>query len=417
MLLLSQICSVLLIGSALGQALLAIGFVWRLWGFKRKLIANEQAPRAVVVLCLRGGDPFLRDCLQGLLQQDYPNYEIRLVVDHRDDPAMIVVNDFVVDEQSPPLHVEYLAQPSDRCSLKCSSVVQAVRGIDEEVEFIALIDADTIAHASWLRELATALEDDRVGAATGNRWYMPRNVSQAALIRYAWNAAAIVQMYWYQIAWGGTLAIKTSVLRQTDLLDRWSQAFCEDTMLFTHLKKSGLRLAFVPSLMMVNREDCDLRGYFSWVRRQLLTARLYHPAWTAVAAHGVMTTVGPLAALGIGTWAWLADEQVAAVSILGSLLGYQLVLMLTLVPMEYAVRRIVAARGGQTAWLGIVGALKAMLAILLTQVVYGAALFSASRMRQVDWRGIHYRFDKSGKVQLAAYKKYAPPPTTTDTSL
>lgn len=417
MLLLSQICSVLLIGSALSQAMLAIGFVWRLWSFKRPLVSDDQAPQAVVILCLRGGDPFLRDCLQGLLQQDYPNYEIRLMVDHRDDPAMSVVNDFVVAGQTPPFQVEYLVQPSDSCSLKCSSVVQAVRGIDEAVQFIALIDADTIAHASWLRELATALEDDKVGAATGNRWYMPHSLSLAALIRYAWNAAAIVQMYWYRIAWGGTLAIKTSVLRQTDLLDRWGQAFCEDTMLFTHLKKSGLRLAFVPSLMMVNREDCDLGGYFSWVRRQLLTARLYHPAWTAVAAHGVMTTVGPLAALGIGTCAWLAGERAAAASILASLLGYQLVLMLTLVPMEFAVRRIVAARGGQTAWLGVEGGLKTMLAILLTQVVYGAALFSANRMRQVDWRGVRYRFDKSGNVQLAAYKKYAPSSATSDTSL
>ncbi|MCA9132252.1 MAG: glycosyltransferase family 2 protein [Planctomycetales bacterium] len=417
MLMLSQVFSLLLAGLALGQVLLACGFVWRLLRFKRQLIANEQAPQAAIILCLRGGDPFLRDCLRGLLQQDYPHYEIRLVVDHRDDPAMSVIREFMVEGQAAPFHIEYLAQPGLGCSLKCSSVVQAVRGLDDSVKFIALCDADTIAHTSWLRELATALGDARVGAATGNRWYMPASISVAALIRYAWNAAAIVQMYWYRIAWGGTLAIKTSVLRETDLLERWSHAFCEDTMLYSHLKKSNLRLAFVPSLMMVNREGCDLRGYFSWVRRQLLTARLYHPAWAAVATHGLLTTAGPLAVLTLGIGAWLSREDTAAALTLSSLFLYQLAIMLMLIPMELAVRRIVAARGDETRWLGPVGVVKTVVAILLTQVVYGAALYSASRLRQVDWRGVHYRFDRSGKVQLVEYRRYSPVSGSTDSSL
>ena len=126
--------------------------------------------------------------------------------------------------------------------------MQAASSLDESVGFIAQLDADTIPHSTWLRELATALADERVGAATGNRWYMPERVSIAAMVRYIWNAAAVVQMYSYGIAWGGTLAVKTSVLRETDLLKRWSNAFCEDTMLYAFLKKHRLRVAFVPSL-------------------------------------------------------------------------------------------------------------------------------------------------------------------------
>lgn len=40
-----------------------------------KLIEDHDCPLAVVVLCLRGGDPYLKHTLQRLRDQDYPRYE------------------------------------------------------------------------------------------------------------------------------------------------------------------------------------------------------------------------------------------------------------------------------------------------------------------------------------------------------
>ena len=49
-------------------------------------VANVSfQPRTVVILCLRGADPQLEDCLSGLLHQDYDNWELRIVVDHIDE--------------------------------------------------------------------------------------------------------------------------------------------------------------------------------------------------------------------------------------------------------------------------------------------------------------------------------------------
>jgi hypothetical protein len=377
-----------LVALVVGQALLVVGFVWRLLRFRCELLADADCPQAAVILCLRGGDPFLEHCISGLLALDYPNYQVHIVVDHPDDPALEVLKPLLESRSSKNVHLQFLQEPRETCSLKCSSVVQAVRSLDESVEFIAQLDADTIPHASWLRELATALHDDRVGAATGNRWYMPESLSLASLVRYSWNAAAVVQMYWYRIAWGGTLAVKTRVFRETDLLDKWSHAFCEDTMLFTQLKKAGLRLAFVPSLIMVNREDCDLGGFFRWVRRQLLTARLYHPAWGAV--------VG------------FAGQQVAATWSLAGLAFYQVAVIAMLPPMEFAARRIVAARGEPTRWLTFPGAIKCLFAIGFTQFVYFAALCSASLLRVVDWRGVTYEIHARSRVKMSAYTPYQP---------
>lgn len=399
------------------QGWLVFGFVWRLLSFRGELLGDEDCPQAAVILCLRGGDPFLEKCIDGLLTQDYPNYHIHIVVDHQDDPALRILEPVLDENNNKKVHIQFLEDRRATCSLKCSSVVQAVGSLDDSVEFIAQLDADTIPHSSWLRELATALSDERVGAATGNRWYMPDTPSLASLVRYAWNAAAVVQMYWYRIAWGGTLAVKTSVFRETDLLDKWSNAFCEDTMLFTELKGAGLRLAFVPSLMMVNREACDLAGYYRWVRRQLLTARLYHPAWLAVAGHGVLTTVMPLLAVGVAIFAWPLQNQTAALVAVGGLLFYQVAITLALLPMEFAVRRIASARGEPTQWLGVRRVWKACLAVLVTQVIYAVALYSATRIRRVDWRGVWYQIDGPRSIRLVEYEPFETSQTESAASL
>ena len=387
------------------QGLLVAGFVIRLLCFRQQLVSNADAPKAAVILCLRGGDPFLKKCIQGILEQDYPEFQIHLVVDHPSDPAMKILRELNLESSSAVVHQHVLTNPLPSCSLKCSSVVQAIGTLDETIQFVALIDADTVPHATWLRELATALQDDKVGAATGNRWYMPVRTSMPALIRYSWNAAAIVQMYWYNIGWGGTLAIKTRVFRETDILDKWSHAFCEDTMLFAQLKKARLRLAFVPSLMMINREDCDLKGFFFWVRRQLLTARLYHPAWLGVASHGVVTTLFPLLALVCALVSIVSGNKEAASVAAWSFVFYQVSVTLMLPPMEYAVRRIVSSRGEPTGWLDPAGVLKWIGSVALTQFVYALALRSACTLKRVEWRGIEYRIGGAWEI---AMEKYAP---------
>ncbi|MCA9230818.1 MAG: glycosyltransferase family 2 protein [Planctomycetales bacterium] len=382
------------------------------------LISDQQVPKAAVILCLRGGDPFLADCLAGLLGQDYPDFDIRVIIDHEGDPTHPIVQRAVEAAGATNVAVEVLQQKRPDCSLKCSSLLQVVQSLDDSYEFVAQLDADTIAHPTWLRELATALQDEQVGAATGNRWYMPGKPSVGALVRYTWNAAAIVQMYWYHVAWGGTLAVKTRVFRETDVLEKWGQAFCEDTMLFGVLKRVGLRVAFVPSLMMINRESCDLGGFFRWVRRQLLTARLYHPAWPAVIGHGIWSTLLPLAAL-VGFVAALATGNPQAATWAGAaLLLYEVSVAVLLVPMELAVQKIADSRGEPSKWLPLLGKLKCLAIMPVTQVVYAAALASSLTLRSTVWRGISYRVNGPWQIEMQEYRPYcAEQPTEQTVSL
>ena len=367
-------------------------------------VDDAALPLTAVILCLRGSDPFLSRTLSGLLDQDYPRYQVRVIVDSRDDPAWVIAEHAVSKFSGKDVQICELKEHRSECGLKCSSLLQAVNELDDAVEVIAQLDADTIPHRTWLRELVKPLLDPQVGAATGNRWYMPEHATLGALMRYFWNAAAIVLMYWCRIPWGGTLAIKRSLVRQSDLLERWSKAFCEDTMLYKVLRQHGLQLSFVPSLMMVNREDCDIGGFFRWVSRQLLTARLYHPGWPKVVAHGVALTLLPAVCLTFACYG-LIYRDVLTVAICGSvMLVLEASLFVLLVLLERSMRRIATLRNEPTGWLSLAMIAKSLVALPLLQLVYPLAMVGAYLRKIVDWRGVSYRIEGSWKIQLIRYQ-------------
>ncbi len=391
--------SIILVALAIIQGLLAIAFIRAIMRFRQGLSHNPTPPRTAVVLCLRGRDPFLEKCLESLLKQDYPDYQLHVVVDNRQDPAWQVAESLANRYGADRVSIEALDERQDTCSLKCSAVTQAIGRLDETFQAAALVDADTMPHRSWLSELTAPLADEHIGAATGNRWYMPGAGSWGAMVRYLWNAAAIVQMYWYEIPWGGTLAVKRKVIDDLGLLDRWRNAFCEDTMLRRQLGKRGLRVKFVPSLMMVNREDCGLGACLSWIRRQLLTARLYHPLWPLVLLHGLGTTLVLAAAVVAAAIAALRGDWSAVLWCAAGLLIYETIMVSLLIPMEIGVRRIVLSQGGPTGWLSAKILLRLVPAIVLTQLVYTLALLGAQFARKVAWRGVCYHIGSAWDIR------------------
>lgn len=387
------------------QAMLVFGFTRLITRDSGPILGDAQCPEAAVILCLRGGDPFLHRCVDALLQQDYPKYRVVFVVDHPEDPALPILHEVLNGHSCKHYEIQFLEDPPMTCSLKCASLLQAYRSLDKTVGFLAQVDADTIPHPRWLRELASGLSQESVGAVTGNRWYAPETTSRGSMVRHVWNAAAIVQMSWYRIAWGGTLAIKMSAIREAQLVDRWSNALCEDTMLTRELSRIGKHVVFRPNLLMVNREDCNLSSFIPWVRRQLLTASLYHRAWPLIVVHGLASATILLAG-----WGW--------VLILLTLQGYRhavvtavamTVFQLALVLLVLWIGRAVESRLDRSGrfepwqrpsfprWIWIV---------TITQWVYSWALLRCLFSRSTHWRGIRYRVDGPWRIRMERYQPY-----------
>ncbi|MDB9375826.1 glycosyltransferase [Nodularia sphaerocarpa] len=372
----------------------------------QNLLADEQLPKTAVILCLRGADPYLPNCLEALLNQNYPEYDLKLIIDSQEDPAWQVVSDTINEQGASNVQVSPLRTIRHNCSLKCSSLLQAVSELDDSYQAIALVDADTIVHPNWLRELVSPLADAKVGATTGNRWFVPTDHYWGSLVRYIGNVSTVVQMYLFQVPWGGTLAIKTDVLRQTGLLDKWGQALGEDFMIHKILKEHGMRVKLVPSLIMLNREECEMLGLIESLKRLIFYSRLYHPRWLAMVGDAVSSILFPCVAILLFLLSLLDTQWDLAFLLFSTYCIYTVGLLLVTLILELGVSPVIRSHGHPTTKLSVETIGKILIAIPLTQWVYGLALLSSLWMSTVKWRGIVYRVQNAWNVRLVEYHPY-----------
>ncbi|MCY2973194.1 MAG: glycosyltransferase family 2 protein [Planctomycetota bacterium] len=369
-------------------------------------ILDRELPQAAVLLSLRGADPHLASGLRQLREQNYPRYEIRIVVDSDADPAWEVVNEIVCEPGRVPIRTGTLRDPLETCSLKCSSLVQLVEELPDAIEVVVLADADLVFDANWLRELVAPLANPRVGATYGNRWFWPDKARWGSLVRYLWNVAAVVPMYVLKIPWGGTFAIRTSALKNSGLIEKWKTSVVDDAPVRSALEEISLRLEFVPGRMMVNREDCGLPFSLDFIKRQLTWTKLYHPNWWVVVFHAFTTALILLLAVVGAPLIWFAGEPFAAAILAGSWLGYTLWMVGLVWLMEVGVRNVLLQRGQRVVTFDACWYCKLFFAILLTQLVHIVAVALAMTRRKVRWRGIDYEVLGPWNIRMIRYDHY-----------
>ncbi len=386
------------------QMFLAVAFLFYLHSKSKNILADDQLPKTAVIVCLRGVDPFLSDCLRSLLNQNYPQYDLKLVVDSYEDPAWKIATD-ISQQTTTNVQISPLKMRRHNCSLKCSSLVQAISELDDSYSFVALIDTHSIAHPNWLRELVTPLTHPKIGVTTGNRWYVPTGNYWGSMVRYQGNISNVVQMFLFGIPWGGNLALKTELFRETRLLDKWGQALNEDKLLCKVLKKQKMQVKFIPSLML-NREECDLPSLLSCLQRQLLSSRLYHPLWSAVIGDVVSSILVPTLVILLGLVAFLSGESDAASLCFSSFAIYTIGLLFLMLGLEKGVHEAIDFPDKTTIKLSLPTLIKMLIAIPLTQWVYGLAFLSSLRTSTVNWRGISYEVKSPWNIRLVKYQPY-----------
>jgi len=395
-----------LMGWLVIQVCLTLIFLWYVRSSPKTLLSDEELPKTAVILCLRGADPFLPSCLRSLLNQNYPNYDLKLVIDSQEDPAWKIASETIIEQEATNVQISPLRIVRNNCSLKCSSLVQAVRELDDSYKVVALVDADTVVHRNWLRELVSPLGDANVGATTGNRWYAPTGRHWGSLVRYIGNVSTVVQMFLFQIPWGGTLAMKTEVLHQTELLDKWAQALSEDFMIHDVLKIHGLKVKFVPSLLTVNREEIELVNLLDYLKRLILCSRLYHPRWLAIVSEAVSTILFPTTVIMLILDSLLEAKWEAASLLFVCYSVYIVGLLLLMLVLELGIQQVVRLNDQPITKLSAPTIAKMLIGIPLTQWVYGLAMLSSLWISTVTWRSISYRVRGAWNIRLVEYRPY-----------
>ncbi|MDP7018787.1 MAG: glycosyltransferase, partial [Pirellulaceae bacterium] len=219
----------------------AIGFSVVLLRARREEVRRDELPRTAILMGLKGSDPDLLDGLQRLMRLDYPDYELHIVVDSETDPAWPVVHEAIAAAEADHVHVETYAPSAATGPVNStnSKQMQLLQKLDDSFEVVAMADGDLIAHPDWLRDLvAPLLRDDKVAATFGNRWFMPEESHMGSLVRYTWGVAAAISMCFLSMPWGGCFAIKMSVVRKLNLIEKWSQFIAFDAATPGDLKRA-----------------------------------------------------------------------------------------------------------------------------------------------------------------------------------
>ena len=381
-------------------------FLYRLKQGEWKKPDVDFFPKTMVLFPLRGADPSLTRSLEKILMQNYPNYHVRFILDSASDPALPFVESAIQKWGEGRAEIKIIKEHFSTCALKCCALLHGIADLDPSFEAIVILDGDTNPPGDWLKQLVEPLSDPHFPVATGLRWYVPHQANAGSLVRYLWNAAAVVQHDLYRIPWGGSLAIRREFLNRSTLLETWKHTFTDDTPITSIVWQAKENVALVPSLFLVNREMCGLRAFHRWVQRQMLYMKLYHPAWGAVLSQAVLLTLPLLLLVGTFIVGLVSqDGQVALVS-LSSFLLYWIGVFGTLPMIERAVRRIVKQRGDEIKPCSFYRAMKTFMMIPLTQMVYTSALFWLHFLKRVEWRGIEYEIT-DGHVRMVEYKPYA----------
>jgi glycosyltransferase involved in cell wall biosynthesis len=365
------------------------------------------SPKAAVIVALRGADPGLEANLRSVLDLDYPDYIFCIIVDSVHDSAWKIAAR-VRDVAPSRVRLLTLQNKLSTCSLKCSALAEAVEMLKPEVEVVAILDGDVSPHKSWLQELVQPLQDPAIGAATGNRWYTPAHCSWGALVRYFWNTGAVVQVWLNGITWGGSMAMKREVIQRTGMIEAWRRSLVDDGAVVRILKKSKLRVAFVPSVMIPNCEDIRLVNFIPWAERQMIAAKSAASGWTVIFLHALIIAVCVLlppaiAALGV----ICHDRDMMMLGLIGASMYWGLAVFSSIAVERGVMRSLVASRGSKK-WISLRGLLTYLPALVLSHFVYWRVLWGACRRTRVGWRGIEYRLLGVHDVEMVAYRPFRP---------
>jgi GT2 family glycosyltransferase len=206
-------------------------------------------PRVSVVVCSCNGASTLRDCLDGLLQLDYPDYEVIVVNDGSTDPTAEIAADY-----------PFLLVNTQNSGLSCArnTGLQAASG-----EIVAYIDDDARPDPDWLKYLASTLNEGDWAAVGGPNLTPPDDGAVADCVGNAPGGPMHVLLSDREAEHvpGCNMAFRRSVLRALGGFDHQFQCAGDDVDICWRLQERGLKVGFNPSAVVWHHRRASVRAF------------------------------------------------------------------------------------------------------------------------------------------------------------
>jgi ceramide glucosyltransferase len=359
-------------------------------------------PFASIITPCRGLDQGLRENITGLFNQHYPAYEIIFVTDDEEDPSLTVIEDIKrSSSHTRNIHMQVvIAGKALDSGQKVHNLRAAVKQVDPSSEVLIFVDTDARPDRDWLRSLVAPLQDERTGAATGYRWFVPVNGGFASQLRSVWNASiasALGEREDKNFCWGGSTAIPRETFEKLKVRDRWRGTVSDDFTLTRVLQEANFAIHFVPACLTASLEDCSFRELLEFTTRQLKITRAYAShLWKAVLMGSVLFT-----AVFFGGIALLLERAIMGLSVVWPASVLLTIFILGAAKAYIRFRAVAIPLDNYKTQLS--RSLAAHLLLWpLAQVLYLYNALAAAFSRQIEWRGIKYELKSSTETVIIA---------------
>jgi hypothetical protein len=359
---------------------------------KYSKVRSWYRPRTVLIVPCKGLDSAFEQNITSFFKQDYDNYLLWFVVGDESDPAYGELCR-LIDQCSKSSMAQdaqvFVAGKSQTCSQKIHNLLYCYQRVGDDVDVLAFADSDICVQSNWLSHLVYPLRKSKYGAASGYRWYVPKQNNPASLALSAMNAkvAQLLGNTRFNQAWGGSMAIRVDVFRKLGLDKIWSKTLSDDLSLSVAVKKAGLIVAFVPACLVASHEVTTWRQLFEFARRQFVITRISAPkTWLFGLFSGLYSVLGIWAAAGLAIYAGMIQHEnlplfiaVPVVFFLGQLIRAILRQRMAGKLLSHERRAMKAARAAD------------ILGFWLWSFLMLVLIISSAFGRTICWRGIRYK--------------------------
>lgn len=237
-------------------------------------------PPITVLKPLYGIEPELEENLATFCEQDYPSYEVVFAVADAGDEAASVARRVIQDHPNCRAEIVSGGGPS-MPNPKIQNLCAAVPRITGEIVVIA--DSDMEVKPSYLRGIAAAFSDKRVGAATaifGAR-ALPALAAHlgAMLVNQQFIPSSLVAMSMQRLTFtlGATMAVRRRVLDEIGGLPALGTTIADDYMLGYLTAERGYRVAIAATIPLTLVSETNLRTLLAREIRWARTVRSVRP--------------------------------------------------------------------------------------------------------------------------------------------
>lgn len=349
----------------------------------------EFSPKCSVIVPIKGNNPRLEKCLQSLLKQNYPDYEVICTVEGKTDPAIKTINSVIKNNPKAKL---VIANACRSCCQKNQNLLTALQHTNHP-EVYVFADADMTVEYDWLKELVLPLSDKKITASSTYFWPHTSSGSLAQL-NHAYMNIYTYTLYSYasgffgtSLMWGGSMAIRRKTYEKLEVAKYWSTTAVDDTSLSKLISDHRHRTVLVATaLCQANDAIESIPKTIEWYQRQIMYLKYYRRRiWRYI--------IGPFVLAYLINYLWIIIAIL--ISLFTNIPFWQ-----TGIPIPIFFFILIAINALFFMFLGPVK--KSYLLILLAPILrfthviaYVKTIFSDT----INWSGISYQLNPTGEVK------------------